>query len=76
MPVLGMNACMPIIANASPLHGAVNIAIIGIFQKTKLLRKVRRVNVLHKNIGNVFSLDIKRMHLIICLSNMPKRSIH
>ncbi|OHB70858.1 MAG: hypothetical protein A2W17_06595 [Planctomycetes bacterium RBG_16_41_13] len=29
---------MPAIANASPLHSAVNIVIIGIFQKTKMLR--------------------------------------
>jgi len=35
---LGMNACMPIIANASPLHCAADIAIIGIFQITKLLQ--------------------------------------
>jgi hypothetical protein len=33
-----MNAFMTILANASPLHYAANTAIIGIFQKTKVLQ--------------------------------------
>ncbi|OHB69709.1 MAG: hypothetical protein A2W17_00330 [Planctomycetes bacterium RBG_16_41_13] len=34
-----MNAYMPVIANASPLHRAANIVIVGNFQKTKVLLK-------------------------------------
>jgi len=41
-----------IIANASPLHCAANIAIIGIFQKTKLLNCYD-----NKRLGEVFGVS-------------------
>jgi len=38
---LCMNACIPAIANASPLPCVANITIMGIFQKAKLLSEIK-----------------------------------